>query len=44
MDVLKGTKSFKIASHGVVRTLSRAVRLFPALLALIRATLTRGFS
>ena len=36
LGCLKATKSPKIASHGSVRVPSRAVRLFPALLALIR--------
>ena len=44
LGCLKATKSPKIASQGAVRVPSRAVRLFPALLALMRTALIRGFS
>ena len=44
LGCLKATKSPKIASHGSVCVPSRAVRLFLALLALMRTALIRGFS
>ena len=37
-------KSPKIALHGAVRVPSRAVKLFSALLTLMRTALIRGFS
>ena len=42
--MFKSEKTPKIASHGAVRVPSRPARLFPALLALMRTALIRGFS
>ena len=44
LGCLKATKSPKIASHGAVCVPSRAVRLFPALLALMGTALIQAFS
>ena len=43
LGCLKATKSPNIASHGAVRVPSRAIRLFPALLTLMRTALMGAF-